>query len=405
MENIRKKPKRVVTLVHGTWAKDTDWVKPDSKLCQGLARIDPSPVVRRFQWSGANSHRARLRAADALAKQLEETFAEFPEAEHHLIAHSHGGNVALYAFRNPTICDRIASVVCLATPFIHARVRPIEPAFTVLRIMINSLAMAPGALLVILSLLFELLAAQSLPEWPFSQFMRKTGLPSPLIFAGLIGLSGYLIWGGLRVARRLSQWLIALLRPRIVRYQQKLVNDYNHRALRPIPVLNAQVERDEPASWLRALRWASEPQGDSRKVITMTAVFTLLLGGSFVWEFIHDPTATESVLSMTLFATYIVVSMLLLWVFMLPLLFVIAQLIFITLPLIRVHGLGFGEWSLVANWLVLIEARTKPAGDFRLESFEIAAQGKGMRHSRIYGDELVIERIGRWLTVDRSSSR
>jgi len=342
-------------------------------------------------------------AADALAKQLEETLAEFPEAEHHLIAHSHGGNVALYALRNPTLCDRTASVVCLATPFIHAGARPIEPAFTVLRIMIYSLALAPGALLVILSLLFALLAAQALPESPFALFLQNTGLPSPHVFAGLIGLSGYLIWGGVRVGRRLTSWLFALLRPRIERYQQRRVNDYNHHAPRPIPVLNAQVERDEPALWLAALHRVSEPTSDSRAAIPMAAMLTLAFCYAIVMDFIHVAGTTASLIDTALYAAIVVSMMYLIWLAMLVLLFGISHLIFITMPLlVRAHGGGFGEWSLFANWLVLIEARTEPPGDFELESIRIAAQGRGLRHSRIYEDEDVIERISNWLAVDRS---
>jgi pimeloyl-ACP methyl ester carboxylesterase len=390
---------RVITLVHGTWASDAAWVQADSKLCQGLSRIDPPPIVRSFHWSGHNSHRARLQAAEALTQQLGATFAEYPQAEHHLIAHSHGGNVALYALRNPLISDRIASVVCLATPFIHAQSRPVEPAFEVLRMLTHSLALAPGAILMLLTFLLAVLIALAQPEWPLTQFLRNTGLPYPFLLGGLVGLCGVVFWGGLRVSRRLHPWLVAQLRPRIERYQRKLVNDYNHRAPHPIPVLNAQVERDEPALWLRALRWMSEPQGDSRAVIMLAAVFALITGGSLVWQFIYDARATESLFSMTFFATYIVVSMILVWLIMLAVGFGFSHLIFIAMPvLFRAHGGGFGEWSLFANWLVLIEARTEPAGGYRLESFRIAAQGKGLRHSQIYEDDRVIARIGQWLT-------
>lgn len=397
---------RVVTLVHGTWARDAAWVKADSKLCQGLAQIDPPAIVRSFQWSGHNSHRARLQAAEALTRQLGVTFAEYPLAEHHLIAHSHGGNVALYALRDPSISDRITSVVCLATPFIHAHARPVEPVFKVLRVMIDSLALAPGAILMLLSFLFAVLATQALPESPLAIFLRNAGVSFPLVLAGLLGLCSFLVWGGLRVARRLDPWLNALLRPKIERYQRKRVTDYNHRALRSVPVLNAQVERDEPALWLRALRRMSEPQADSRAVLTMAAVFALLIGVSFVWAFIHDPSATESLLSMTFYATFTVISMILVWLLMLVLGFGFSHLIFIAMPvLFRAHGGGFGEWSLFANWLVLIEARPEPAGDYQLESFRIDAQGKGLRHSQIYNDDRIIARIGQWLTNNALKTR
>lgn len=44
---------------------------------------------------------------------------EAPRAPHFVIAHSHGGNVALYALRDEGLKDRTTGVACLATPFIH----------------------------------------------------------------------------------------------------------------------------------------------------------------------------------------------------------------------------------------------------------------------------------------------
>ena len=392
---------RVITLVHGTWARDAAWTKADSTLCRGLLRTVPPPTLRRFQWSGHNSHRARLRAARDLTGQLRETIAEFPDAEHHLIAHSHGGNVVLYALRDPVLSDRIASVVTLATPFIHARARPPEPAFLVLRWLICSLGLLPGTILGILAVLFAAAALQAPPDSPFAKFIHETGLPWPLILAALAVLSASVIWIGERMAGRATAWLIALLRPRVERYQQQLVNDYNHRANRALPVLNAQVERDEPARWLRLLQWISEPQADSRAVIALAGFFSLALGVSLVVDIFRDPTATESYFSMVFFAVFTVVSMLLVWTVMLVIGLLMSHMIFMLVPFItRGHGGGYGEWSLYANWLALIEARAEPAGGYRLENFRVTVRSKGLRHSQIYQDERVVARIDAWLSTD-----
>lgn len=396
---------RVITLVHGTWATDAAWVKADSKLCQALSRIEPPPVIRSFRWSGHNSHRARLQAAEALQRQLAETFAEFPAAEHHVIGHSHGGNVVLYAVRDAAVCERIASVVCLATPFIHAQARPIEPAFTVLRLVLYSLGLAPGAALAIVALLFALMASQAAPDSPLGQFLGDTGVPLAVILAGLTGLSGFLIWGGLRVARWLDGWLVALLRPKIERYQTRMVHDYNHRAVRPLPVLNAQVKRDEPALWLQVLRRLSEPTGDVRATVPLAAFLALALGGSLLWEYSHDPTATASFFDIALYAMITVVIAWLAWLFLLVFFMVAAHLTFMLVPfIVRGHGGGFGEWSLYANWLMLIEARPEPARGYRLESVRIATHGKGLHHSQIYEEERVIARIVQWLTISTPKS-
>jgi len=57
----------------------------------------------------------------------------------------------------------------------------------------------------------------------------------------------------------------------------------------------------------------------------------------------------------------------------------------------------FGEWSLLANWLVLIEARTHPGPGFAVTDCRVAPSGKGWRHSRIYDDEHAIRTIESWL--------
>ena len=47
-------------------------------------------------------------------------------AHHGIVAHSHGGNVALYALRDVALRRKIDGVVTLGTPFIHCRPRPLE---------------------------------------------------------------------------------------------------------------------------------------------------------------------------------------------------------------------------------------------------------------------------------------
>lgn len=126
----------VVTLVHGTipfrrltrllsWrprhrAEDTPaWVFSDSPLCAALAKDLPGEVVLSvFGWWGANSVHGRWRAAADLRRHLEEQMARYPAARHFVIAHSHGGNVALHAVQSDVIKQHLAGVVCLSTPFI-----------------------------------------------------------------------------------------------------------------------------------------------------------------------------------------------------------------------------------------------------------------------------------------------
>lgn len=117
-------PTFVVHTVHGTFARKATWIEPESTLCQTLrenlgwrARIEP------FRWSGRNSVNARARAADEFRAHLAGTREAFPEAEHLVIAHSHGGNVVLMALDTEARAEQVLGVVTLATPFLHAEDR------------------------------------------------------------------------------------------------------------------------------------------------------------------------------------------------------------------------------------------------------------------------------------------
>ena len=121
-------PTLVVTLVHGTWASNAAWLREDSLLCRSILAAFPDQVLRfvPFRWSGHNSVSARFRAGQALAAKLSAMQRDWPEARHVLIGHSHGGFVALSALRGVALDERICGVACLSTPFLMARVRPMN---------------------------------------------------------------------------------------------------------------------------------------------------------------------------------------------------------------------------------------------------------------------------------------
>ncbi|HEV2296879.1 MAG TPA: hypothetical protein VGR35_23770 [Tepidisphaeraceae bacterium] len=113
-------PEIVVHLVHGTWAPRTAWARRDSRLCRRLREeFGPRMQVRRVIWSGRNQHSARLEAAEH--EHLERHLGKVPDVRHFVIAHSHGGNVALLAAHRLEEPERLAGIATLATPFITFR--------------------------------------------------------------------------------------------------------------------------------------------------------------------------------------------------------------------------------------------------------------------------------------------
>lgn len=99
----------MVTLVHGTWARHAAWTQEDSRLWRAL--INKGYTVERVSWSGWNRYTARARGSVALGDHLD----RHPDVHHVVIAHSHGGNVAVRALDGDV--RAIKGVICFNTPF------------------------------------------------------------------------------------------------------------------------------------------------------------------------------------------------------------------------------------------------------------------------------------------------
>jgi hypothetical protein len=125
-------------LVHGTWGRGVFPKIANLKrryLFRGSKRWfeDGAPFyerlkslgwpIRGFLWSGANSVHARDSAAKELSVCLKEDLKD-SDTTAVIIAHSHGGNVALRALQylDSSMADR-TSVVTLATPFLRVFAR------------------------------------------------------------------------------------------------------------------------------------------------------------------------------------------------------------------------------------------------------------------------------------------
>jgi hypothetical protein len=142
-------PKRcLIILVHGTWGRGFFpkcrevslyppnkrwWFEEGSpfrtRLDAALKNASLDWSVRPFLWSGANSVNARNSAAKELSVCLRKDLEDHPDATAIIIAHSHGGNVALRALQylDYPIVNR-TRVVSLATPFLRVFAR--EPSLS-----------------------------------------------------------------------------------------------------------------------------------------------------------------------------------------------------------------------------------------------------------------------------------
>ncbi len=99
-------------------------MQPGSPLVTALE--DTGADIHRFCWSGRNRQADRFLAGEELHEHLVHLVARSPSANHQIVAHSHGGNVALYALRDGEKLDPLLTsvqVATLATPFLVMRPR------------------------------------------------------------------------------------------------------------------------------------------------------------------------------------------------------------------------------------------------------------------------------------------
>jgi alpha-beta hydrolase superfamily lysophospholipase len=73
--------------------------------------------------------------------------AQYPEPRHFIIAHSHGGIVALYALRDPAADQVVSGIITLATPFVSARPRRFRPFIGAMTFLLIAGPVVAGALL------------------------------------------------------------------------------------------------------------------------------------------------------------------------------------------------------------------------------------------------------------------
>lgn len=102
--------KMMVTLLHGTWARNAPWTQTGSPLRTCLEQAGYRVEVA--NWGAGISFAERSDGAFLLRRHL----LEHPEYEHVVIAHSHGGNVALRAIDGDDTL--IKGLICLNTPFL-----------------------------------------------------------------------------------------------------------------------------------------------------------------------------------------------------------------------------------------------------------------------------------------------
>jgi hypothetical protein len=331
----------VVHLVHGTFARNAAWTQEGSFIRGKIEASFPANTVSfsKFGWTGANSHRQRLNAAIKLGEHLVGAFQSEPAAAHFIIAHSHGGNVALQALSVEALAQRIAGVVCLATPYLHCRPRNLSFWVSIIALVMPMLCSIAGTALLILAL-----------HW-FSNVWSHLFLDNIVGFIGIIGaIIAFLlaaIYGNIKIWRGFRRGLVDALATWIWQRQYAAISRFCLPNEIYVPLLSVKMAGDEAELFLQVVR------GLSHLPLTVAT----FIGKALVWlikplTWVFRALFTLPELSL---AAGVVLSF---GLFLLPgvatslaaiVLLVCAPLIAFLPQVVRAHKLGFGEESIIEN--------------------------------------------------------
>lgn len=116
--------KRLIILVHGTFAPNAPWTQPGSSFRQSLEKQlgKGNIIFDTPQWDGRNNHKSRIAAAKRLAETIDTLIVKNQGCRPVIVAHSHGGNIALYALKLLKWKGSI-DIITMATPFLNASIR------------------------------------------------------------------------------------------------------------------------------------------------------------------------------------------------------------------------------------------------------------------------------------------
>ena len=113
------------------------WFEADSVFEREIINLSGCPKgsiqFDRILWSGRNRFSDRQDAADTLRQALHDSIQAHPDVPHVVLAHSHGGTVAVKALdqRHPGGAPRVQALLTLGSPFVRLVPRTAPPSDSV----------------------------------------------------------------------------------------------------------------------------------------------------------------------------------------------------------------------------------------------------------------------------------
>jgi pimeloyl-ACP methyl ester carboxylesterase len=390
------KPSFVFTLIHGTFSPDADWIRPDSFMQKFLERRFPGCLITAPIWPGINTHWGRLKASDDIAQVLLRQRQQYPDAKHFVIAHSHGGTIALHACGDELVRKSLSGVITLGTPFIHSRRRdlrvPVRVCEEIVKLGRNlSLAWlwtSASLLLGAVSFLYD------------AEGVRAVDVFCLLLFIGIF------LWSiKLRLRRSFLRAVFAATLKKARTKQHILYASMRepYRFVSDLRLFAISVDFDEARMYLRMLRGLGGLAHLAHYVLSHAirpAVYiSFVLGFAVLLKRLYlFYERTPDIVEFLIRSTYGIAEFQfwgLLWMLALSLLL---HGLMILWPLIRLHQYGYGEMSLWLNWLLDIHDRKSPGFGPKWSFWRAPSEAKpGERHSFFYNDLAVQKKIAEWI--------
>jgi hypothetical protein len=292
-----------------------------------------------------------MMAAVRLRADLWQAIAEFPDARHVVIAHSHGGNVALYALKDPELRSQIAGVVTLATPFFTARDRNLGWIVSLAGIGAGFHIMYWFLLLAVLILargmsIFGIPSADS--GWDLA-----VSFAGRLLWAFVLGRFGFLLGtlAGDWIIRKGNRWLR--------RQRRRALRCYPRLVCPGLNLLNIQAPRDEARFLLRFFSAVAD--------VPLRLLFhPIAVAASFIWSAVALTLWVNGIGKQLESVPWWAWILTVVWVLNFSVFLVLVQFVLfapvvtILQTLTRGHIAGFGLERFTINTVVLVRSEHEP---------------------------------------------
>jgi len=219
--------KIVIIAIHGTFAQQAPWSQAGSAFHRRILSRMPQTDIEwvAMNWTGKNSHAAREAASLQLADLIKLHSADTAGSQLFIIAHSHGGNVALMTLAQfPALQRRVTGVVCLSTPFIQASAVDVQAFEADVR---------------------EILTLPKIGFLTFVMYASLDFLNHKVPGVLEVGMAAYV------VSLLFAGFTAAFAHGRLRKTDQTaILKTYNYNAI-PVPILALRTTADEAFAWIR----------------------------------------------------------------------------------------------------------------------------------------------------------